>query len=618
MPSDFAILLSSFSNREPYYSAELQKLHIPVSAASRGDFWNSPEILTIMSFLRVIDNRRQDIPLIGLMRSPVYLFTAEELARIRLYRRKLDYADVLEMAAPDMPKAAQLLADLDRYSDLACDMTVSELLRLIYEEKNLTGLFAALENGERRRDNLEQFMNLACSFERNGARGLYRFIQYADDQMENDRQPEFTGGQNGVRIMSIHKSKGLEFPIVFMPDLEKQFNEREFSDPVQIHKENGIAMKLRFPELHAEITPQMFASTARRSRADSRAEEMRKLYVGMTRARQQLILSAAVKNPGKMLKSLAAEFGMGEYDPLPISECSKVSDWVFGTLLQHPSASVFREVSGEQVRVIPGLTEGLRCRILGYLDDMPAYDYAETLVKQHTAEELEDPDELLAMIDRSYPYGEISKLPSKLTPTGVKRLMPETAELYAGSSGNAVRLYHAATNQKSSAADRGSANHLALSCLSLKHCRTMEGVSAELKKAAAEKRIPEAVLKLVDPKLVLKFMAGPLGDRTMAADRYLREYEFGVLLPPEGLLGGPETGEKILVNGVIDLLLFEKDSMTVIDFKTDNVKPGMAQEAAQKHKLQLEIYAQAAGEVFDLPVKERIVFFLRTGEWALV
>ena len=104
----------------------------------------------------------------------------------------------------------------------------------------------------------------------------------------------------------------------------------------------------------------------------------------------------------------------------------------------------------------------------------------------------------------------------------------------------------------------------------------------------------------------------------LAADRYLQEYEFGVLLPPETVLGGKETGEQVLFNGVIDLLLFERDGMTVIDFKTDSVKPGMAEQAAQKHKLQLDIYAMAAQEVFGLPVRQRIVFFLRTGEWAVI
>ena len=116
----------------------------------------------------------------------------------------------------------------------------------------------------------------------------------------------------------------------------------------------------------------------------------------------------------------------------------------------------------------------------------------------------------------------------------------------------------------------------------------------------------------------MKFTAGPLGARTLAASRYLREYEFGVLLPPEKLLGGPETGEQILVNGVIDLLLFEPEGITIIDFKTDRVKSGEAAAAAEKHRFQLEIYAQAAAEIFGLPVRDRIVFFLRTGEWALV
>lgn len=617
-PGDFAVLLSSFSNKEPYYSAELQKLQIPVAAASRGDFWNSPEILTVLSFLRVIDNRRQDIPMIGLMRSPVYLFTADELARIRLRRRLADYIDAVELAAPDMPKAAALLQDLDRYADLACDMSVSQLMRLIYEEKNIPAVFAAMENGGRRRENLELLLNMAVRYERSASRGLYRFLQYVDRMILQDRQPEAAGTGDGVQLMSIHKSKGLEFPIVFMPDLDKSFNEADVREPVLVHKDNGIAMKLRFPQLHAEITTQTYASTARRIQSESRAEELRKLYVGMTRAKERLVLSAAVSKPGDFLAKMADEFGMGQYDPLAVGECGKMSDWVFGTLLQHPGGEVFRQACGRLVRTAPGPADGLSCRMLSWGEELPAYVYTEQqdMLRQQTGPQ--NPRALLEMMDMEYPYAAVSELPSKLTPTGIKRLMPETAELYAGPHGTAIRLYHAAAGDRGGAAERGKANHLALSVLPLERCSTPDSLARELELARAEGRIPEATLALVDPKLVLQFTAGPLGARTLAADRYLREYEFGVLLPPEKLLGGPETGEQILINGVIDLLLFEGDSMTVIDFKTDSVKPGAAREAAAKHKLQLEIYAQAAAEIFGLPVRQRIVFFLRTGEWAEV
>ena len=616
-PGDFAILLSSFSNKEPYYSAELQKLHIPVAASSRGDYWNSPEILTVLSMLRVIDNRRQDIPLIGLMRSPIYLFTADELARIRLCDRMVDYADALERMAPQMPKAAALLADLDRYADLACDMSVSRLLRLIYEEKSLPGIFSALENGPLRRDNLEQLLQIAIRYERTASRGLYLFLQHIDRMILNERQPEASSGGDGVRIMSIHKSKGLEFPVVFLPDLAKPFNENDLREPVQIHKENGVAMKLRIPELHAEITTQAYASTVRRLQAEARAEELRKLYVAMTRARERLVLCAAVEDPAGYLGKLSDRFSSG-WDPLVISECGSMADWVFGALLQHPGGGSLRDASGKLTRIAAGDGAGLICGIHSWPDLPEAWDWGTAAADELQQDSVEDAELLLRQIDMQYPYAEISALPSKLTPTGIKRLMPETGEVYSGPGGNAVRLYHASTEQRGSAAERGSANHLALSSLPLERCTTPDGLALELEKARAENRIPASVLDLVDPEMLLRFTAGPLGARMLAADRYLQEYEFGVLLPPEKVLGGKETGEQVLFNGVIDLLLFEQDGMTVIDFKTDNLKPGMAEQAAQKHKLQLDIYAMAAQEVFGLPVRQRIVFFLRTGEWALI
>ena len=615
-PEDVAILLSSFANKAPIFRAELQKLGIPCGQAS-GQFFGTVETSAMLSLLRLLQNRRQDIPLVSVLRSPLYLASPDLLARLRLLAPQGDLLDGLEQAAQTQPLCAKVLADLDRWQEESRELPLSRLVRLIYDETGAEGLFAILDNGPQRVENLRRLEELCRPFD-GASGGLSAFLRWIDRKLQEGLPPDEPSDEaRGVRLMSIHRSKGLEWPFVILPDLSKRFNTDDLTKPVLFHTHLGVGLRLRNRETHGESRTQLQQAIISRTRRELKSEELRKLYVAMTRAREKLILVMSDKNMVKKLSKVAEETA-GAPDPQWLAQQSDAMTWLMAALLTHPGCGEMRSVIPDVLPVAEDSPkEHLICKLLT-TDDLeqavPTFcDKAEETDAAVGESVAYAP--LLARSRASYAHLQASRLPSKLTPTGLRALIPESGQVF-GQPNRAQARDHQPQPLEVPDRDallRGTAMHVLLRRADLAACTDEEAVLHQADLLVQKGWLSPEERAMVWPGPIAAFARSELGNRAQTAKKVLREYEFSVLLDAADLLENGPAGEDILLNGAIDLLLFEEDGLTVIDFKTDRVNDGGEGEQANQHALQLALYAKAAQEIFGLPVRQKWVWFLRKG-----
>lgn len=614
-PEDIAILLSSFANKAPVFRAELQKLGIPCGQAG-GPFFGTVETSTMLSLLRLLQNRRQDIPLISVLRSPLYLASPDLLARLRLLAPRGDLLDGLEQAAQTEPLCAKVLADLDHWQEESRELPLSRLVRLIYDETGAEGLFAILDNGPQRVENLRRLEELCRSFD-GASGGLSAFLRWIDRKLQEGLPTDEPSDEaGGVRLMSIHRSKGLEWPFVILPDLSKRFNTDDLTKPVLFHTHLGLGLRLRDRETHGESRTQLQQAIMARTRRELKSEELRKLYVAMTRAREKLILVMSDKNMVKKLCKVAEETA-GAPDPQWLAQQSDAMTWLMAALLTHPGCGEMRAVISDLLPVAEdGKREHLVCKLLttdNLEQDVPAF--CEKAEERETAQETVAYAPLLARSRANYAHLAASRLPSKLTPTGLRALVPESGQVFGQPERAQARDHQPRPLEvpDKDALLRGTAMHALLRRADLEACTDETSVLRQADLLAEKGFLTAEERALVWPGPIAAFARSELGKRAQTAQKVLREYAFSVLLDAAELLENGPAGEDILLNGAIDLLLFETDGLTIIDFKTDRVADGREEEQAKAHALQLALYARAAQEVFGLPVREKWVWFLRAG-----
>ena len=445
-------------------------------------------------------------------------------------------------------------------------------------------------------------------------RGLHAFLRRIDQKLAAGEDVEGKAPSGGVQIMSIHRSKGLEFPVVFLPDLNKAFNMDDLKKPVLFHQDVGIGLPYRAAGLRMQYKTQLQNAIALRLRRELRAEELRKLYVAMTRAKERLVLVIAGAKIAEHVQDLSWDAKTGVLRPDRMADCPCAADWVLSALLTHPAAGALRSLCTGSFTLAPDDedTQGLICRVLSPEDIPQGPPYTGAGASEAPTEAAADCQRLLEQAEQAYPHLAAAALPSKLTPTGVSKLYPD-----AGSAGGTARqvkvhLYQEVPKTAEEAARRGTAFHRALQFLDPAQCGTAQALSRAMEQLEEEGRITPEQRSLIEEDRLLAFLQSPLAKRAQTARRVLREYEFGALIPANRILhNGVE--DPVLLNGAIDLLLFEPDGLTVVDFKSDRVTPETLVAQAETHRLQLQLYAMAAEAVFEQPVKELWVWFLGCG-----
>lgn len=619
-PEDIVILLRSRGPVMRHYTAALDEEGIPWSAEGGREFFGTTEISVAVSLLQIVDNPRQDVPLLAVLRSPLFAFAPDRLAALRAGEKGAVYDAVARAAGAGETDCVQFLSLLDELRDLAAEESSHRLLWYVYDRTGLPAVFGAMPDGTRRRANLMALYDEACRFESGGHRGLMAFLLHLARMADNGVAVPVAGtAGGGVRILSIHKSKGLEFPVVFLCGLERQFNERDSSAPVLFHPELGLGPKCIDRTRMLRYTTIARDGVALRLRRQLRAEEMRLLYVAMTRAEHKLILFAAVNGRMNSLSALAAR-AQCPPPPRQVADANSMAEWVLSPALCRPdSEPLWAKLEGD--RPAPAGD-------LGYPWDMnllPGEEY-ETARSGGAVSQAESlggfvlPEDLEERLTWRYPHSASADIPSKLTATQLKgrekdrEAAEEAVELHPAAPEVVLRRPVFESQRPLTAAQRGTALHMVMQYLDYRKTESREQVEGEIARLVAGQYITPQQGETVDPEAVLGFFHSDLGRRLLAAPRMEREFKFSMLAPASDYYPQGEPGETVLLQGVVDCWFEDRDGgITVVDFKTDRVTDRTVEARAEEYRPQLEVYTRALNEIVGEPVRRRCLWFFAVG-----
>lgn len=484
----------------------------------------------------------------------------------------------------------------------------------IFEKANLLGVFGAMEGGGERQSNLLSLYALAGQLEDSGCRTLFQFLLRLERLRSTGSRLGASSGASregeGVSILSVHRAKGLERPVVLVCGLARRMNRDDLMRPVLFHPELGVGPKGLDRERMVEYSTLARQAVARRLEREMMAEELRLLYVAMTRAREKLILTVALTEGADALERLGESLPIS---PLSLEQQQSAGAWVLLYALTRPEGAGLRALAGLPDEAIQPAGPAWDIR---WVDGVP-------LAKAHEAEgryadlPREEPEDLTARLTWTYPHLAAADLPSKLTATQLKGrpLDQEAAEdaVPPERGGQPItRPNFIAEERGLTPAQRGTALHLAMQYLPLDGDSGPAAVAEELDRLTEAGFLTRLQRQAVEPERLSAFLTSPLG-RAMAAagEKCRREFKFSILTSaldyfPEG------KGEEVLLQGVIDAWFEEGDRVTVVDFKSDRVVPGGEPARAEEYRPQLDAYSLALSAILGRPVNRRVLWFFAT------
>lgn len=614
-PKDIAILLRSGKRAADELADALKNAGIAATAEDSRDFFLNPEILLVLSLLHAIDNPHRDIPLAALLRSPLYGFTADDLVRIRmkgqtgdtLYEALLRYRD----EAKD-EKAEAFLSELSAFREVSEGIPIDRLLRHLYTETGLYTLAENGKNGKSARKNLLLLYNYARKFEASSFRGLYNFISYVDEIIRRGETiPEAKGGLesgDAVRIMTIHKSKGLEFPVTFLARAGSPFSREDTKKSLLFHGSFGVATRFRDETGLAMVDNPVRRALIGYVAEKNAEEEMRVLYVALTRARERLYVSGVVPHRTDVDKYLSSVLLRRRY----FSHFTAVTATSHMTMLlsalsgAHPSYTFsVGDENGEELPPIP----------------------TEDTKKAETDTQTVTSDLLRARFDFRYPHAAATALPHKMT---VSRLYPDVldrdkdgtdAPFLTEEKAKSIPRF-LSKERIADAAKRGTATHIFMQFCDYERLKT-HTAQEELSRLVCEKFMEESDAAIVFLDELEDFRRSALFKELSDAKRIYRELRFHAGFPAAAFTENTEkkkelSDEKVLVQGVTDCVYEREDgSYVLVDYKTDRLtdyelthREAAEEKLRTRHEEQLSYYAAAATEIFGKPPAATLIYSL--------
>ena len=611
-PEDIVILMRSPRSRMKAFTAALAREGIPCGGGESDDFFSAMEIAVTVSLLEIVDNPRQDVPLISVLRSPLVGMCPDQLAAIRTLQPEGDYYDAL--CRDESPAAQGFLTLLEELRQAAREMAADELLWYIYDRCHVMAVFGAMADGARRQARLTALYDYARQLVQGGKAGLFDFITHLRRLLERGEAPGLSAARSaeGVQIMSVHGSKGLEFPVVILADLQRSFNQQDMSRPVLVHPTLGLGTERVDMERHIRYKTISKTALALRLEREAKAEEMRILYVAMTRAKEKLILIDCRRHMDKKLRELAVLTG-SPVMPEAVAAAKSPGEWLLLSLLHTYEAAPLHALAGIRPETLTPIPEGWIIRLWrGNGGDTG--DGASVQAERRDTQTYTQPDR--AALAFEYPHQAVTTIPTKLTATQLKgrELDREIAEgagtMRRPAAPEKPRFLQAARGL--SAAERGTAIHLAMQYLPLDTEPTEEAVRSQVRMLEQQRLLTPEQAEAVDAKSIAAFLRSPLAARIRSAERVWREYRFALLMPAERYAKDAE-GEELLLQGVADCVFEENGSLTVVDFKTDRVTAEETLQRAELYRPQLQAYSDALSRIMEKPVSQRILYFFRSG-----
>lgn len=629
---DIVILLRATKGKAEIMLDILRKYEIPVYAEVSGGYFAATEVKIMLSLLQIVDNPRQDIPLAAVLRSPVVGLAAEDLAAIRSCSPQGDYWDaVCTCAGGETILAAKLQAFiclLDSWRTIARRQTLSSLIWQLMQDTGLYEYVGSMPGGLQRQANLRALFDRACQYEKTNFRGLFRFLRFIEmlQRSGTDLGTARALGENEnvVRIMSVHKSKGLEFPVVFLADIGKRFNRADLNGPVLCHKDLGLGpdiIDLDHSIRHASIAKKAIQLRLKR---EALSEELRILYVALTRARETLILVGSLKNLAKFRDQWAGFLPAG-HGPLPdwlLEGANSWLDWIAPALARHRDGGALRR-NNDNTCAVPLLSEERSQWAIRIWDDQAAGrlpDAVENVdeelslqVPVDNSNEIDGCDAVNARLNWLYPYKAAQGYPAKLSVSELKRRDSVEDEELCPSPVVFHRPRFLQASTLLTPAERGSAVHLVMQHVNLQGPVDATAINAQINTLVQRQILAEAQAQSVDAAQIAGFFTSPLGRRMCEAKKIWRELHFSRMLEGRSLY--PELDDEgVFVQGVIDCMFYDDDGMVLVDYKTDAAGTAVAAETFVAYQRQLAIYAAAVVQITRYPVKEAYLYFITTGE----
>lgn len=633
---DIVILSRSVATWGNTVAAVLKDCDIPAHVESNTGYFSSYEIQVILSMLRILDNPLQDIPMAAVLASPIVGMDDEELAQIRSAFKGVSFAQAAlsAMAGEDGYEDEKLKAFalvFERLRGAVADTPIHELLYMMLDETGFYRYASAMPAGKRRRQNIDMLIEMAAAYEKTSYKGLFHFVRYIDIQQkyEIDYGEADTAGENDdvVRIMTIHKSKGLEFPVVFVSGLGKGFNTQDTKSDLVIHEKLGLGLVEKTKSPRTKRPSLIRNEIESRIKRENLGEELRVLYVALTRAKEKIILTGGLSNAQKSFDKYRGNVNANQ--PISFGQREGAGcylDWIIPAMLSYPDKYTVSTVDAAEFAARTAM-------------DMAANDISKMqLVKQISKADETKVKKLAEGFDFEYAYASDITKKSKYSVSELKhdsmvekydstereaerpKFLLEEKETYvpdfardddeAGSASNESKKPKNAAGVNPGAL-RGTAVHRVMECLDFKSLCDIDtkdhvAVSAFVKKSMDEMLkkglITDDMYRLTRPKLIEQFVSSDVAARMAQADKrgdLFKEKPF--VMDYEG----------VLVQGIIDVFWLENDKIVLLDYKTDRVNA--AKELIDRYNTQLKLYADALGRIFStdgqsIQADERLIY----------
>lgn len=625
---DIVILSRSISGWADVFSKVLNREGIPTITTSKEGYFGTLEISWMMDYLRVLDNMRQDLPLTAVLKSPFGGFSDEELAKIREISPEQPFHEcVLKVAESDRgddivpekikDKLDHVFSILRKFRE---KVPYTSIYDLLWEIMNVTGYknyIQAMPGGEQRSANLEMLLVKARSFESTSYKGLFHFVRYMDQlkkyNVDFGEASIYNEQTNAVRIMSIHKSKGLEFPVVFVAGMGKTFNTRDQNSKVVIHPEYGIGIDCIDLE-HRTKTPTLLKKVIQiQTGLENLGEELRVLYVAMTRAKEKLIMTGTLKSADKKLNEYYNKKRSGSR-PLAfnvLSGAHSYFDWVLPAVfsLNDSSPLKMEKISFEDV---------VKKEIIHEDEEMIDKEmYLQAVRDRENAWSSNDETfekRLNEQFSYEYPYSEAGQIKLKYSVSELKKRAydEETAEseqLIEEKETVPLVPEFLQEAQKVTGAPRGTAYHKIMELLDFSGTYDSEGIRTFIENAQKEGYMTSEMAQSINPKDIFRFWNTDTAERMKAAaqeKKLFKEQPFVFGIDASEMYPDLDLDEQILIQGIIDAYFEEDGELVVLDYKTDRVSS--EQELVDRYKEQLDLYERALEQITGKKVRDKLIY----------
>ena len=632
---DMVVLMRATRQQADVFFETFVSEGIPVYADVDRGYFQTLEINIFMNLLKLIDNKRQDIPLLSVLRSPIGKFTVDDLIAVRVGSHAATYYEAIQDYLGNNEDALQsrlqeFIDKLDSWKEKARYTNMDEFIWQLLLETGYYYYVGAMPGGLQRQANLRILLDRAKQFQATSLKGLFHFIKFVDKLQAGSGDmgmAKILGeNENVVRIMSIHKSKGLEFPVVIAAGLGRGFNNTDTRAPVLFHKDLGIGPCYVNPELR--ITRDTIARIALKNliKIENLAEEMRILYVACTRPRDKLILIGSLRDLSRRVQKWSKAVS-----PFQLARGTCHLDWIGPIVMRHPDGAKLRELTelylnGEAiqtfdyhwlVKIISRSDTSLREQ-----QEQENLNFMEILQEYQLSGHSPEREIIWQRLNWQYPFAEAVKIPSKLSVSQIKNLQARDLDslgMNTTSMTRQPRFMETDTVEKGTRAITGPAKgtimHFVMQHLDFGRVSSEAEIAEQIEEMVKKELLRKEEAAAVDITRVLKYFWSDLGQRVLRAPKVYREVPFNLICKAATIFAGLDnSSEELLLQGVIDLYFREGEELVLIDYKTDRITPNNRDELIEKYRIQVELYKTALEKIQGQQVKESYLYLFDCDE----